>query len=629
MSEDLIPGSNAAVVEIVGRIICLTREQLGGALATGDIDTIRRCAGQAMEDLARSDGGSSGARASEPVVDAIPCLCSLAMACIEVVEKVELNTGLARLVSAGYEILAALLLQRYEPAGEAVESTLENLCDCIDFLALEIYCTLCRPEAVATACHYNSADDEFGLGDYWGCLEHRQAMQELSVWLLCTVFRAVGPAAVNAPLLMEFTNSDPLCLCSLLRGFFSMRPDASNAPHDSFLLQSMALSALCGLTAPELAFPFYSGDDGSADIHEQNKVLLLYLEVLCSAVVETGLFLPAIEAALAQAYAASQVPGWEARGRTSVRFLSFLSALVLQAEQEVPDEDDPWPPGRRLQSEMQRRVDELGKLLETILGAGPGGSRPEYLRAGSVLKDLLLAAAGICAALAGDASRHTEDAFTSVCRMLLAECLVEGSMCFAATAESERAGLLVGLTVLAANVGDLCLYAERLSAMAACIAEEERHRSRARLLSTGYGRLPLRAGSAEVLAIFSCPADQFPASTSYGSAPAKVGTAEVNSATKPGTLRDLVQQAPQEFRCRLDGKLLCDPVVSPSGAVFERTNLLRWFQEHGQICPHSGLPLRIEDCERSAEIRRGVTAWVRSSQCGQSSGRKGRRRKKG
>eukprot|EP00971_Amphidinium_carterae_P076041 1502153-Amphidinium_carterae.1 len=31
------------------------------------------------------------------------------------------------------------------------------------------------------------------------------------------------------------------------------------------------------------------------------------------------------------------------------------------------------------------------------------------------------------------------------------------------------------------------------------------------------------------------------------------------------------------------------------GAVFERSTLLRYFQQHGPICPHTGHPLRIED----------------------------------
>merc|ERR1712190_714020 len=42
----------------------------------------------------------------------------------------------------------------------------------------------------------------------------------------------------------------------------------------------------------------------------------------------------------------------------------------------------------------------------------------------------------------------------------------------------------------------------------------------------------------------------------------------------PG-LRELMQGAPRELCCSLDGKLLVDPVRSPHGHVFERSNLIR------------------------------------------------------
>merc|ERR1712217_804286 len=83
-------------------------------------------------------------------------------------------------------------------------------------------------------------------------------------------------------------------------------------------------------------------------------------------------------------------------------------------------------------------------------------------------------------------------------------------------------------------------------------------------------------------------------------------------ANAPPGLRDLVQNAPKEFRCALDGKLLCDPVVSPGGVVFERTTLVRWLQKHGSQCPITGEALCVEDCKRSPEIRKKITEWVRN-----------------
>merc|ERR1712129_379434 len=78
-----------------------------------------------------------------------------------------------------------------------------------------------------------------------------------------------------------------------------------------------------------------------------------------------------------------------------------------------------------------------------------------------------------------------------------------------------------------------------------------------------------------------------------------------------GSLRDIVQNAPEQFRCALDQKLLCDPVVSPGGVVFERSTLARWLKTHEPLCPMTGAPLRLEDCHRSPEIRRQVTEWAR------------------
>ncbi|CAE7853110.1 LIN, partial [Symbiodinium microadriaticum] len=92
--------------------------------------------------------------------------------------------------------------------------------------------------------------------------------------------------------------------------------------------------------------------------------------------------------------------------------------------------------------------------------------------------------------------------------------------------------------------------------------------------------------------------------------------------TAPG-LRDIVQNAPKELRCALDSKLLCDPVTTPGGIVFERSTLARWLQTHGATCPITGVALCLEECQRCPELRRQVTEWVRSD-----ARRTGGRRKK-
>merc|ERR1711972_1269690 len=78
-------------------------------------------------------------------------------------------------------------------------------------------------------------------------------------------------------------------------------------------------------------------------------------------------------------------------------------------------------------------------------------------------------------------------------------------------------------------------------------------------------------------------------------------------------LRDMVQNAPQEFRCALDRKLLCDPVISPGGTIFERSTLAKWLQKNGEQCPVTGVAMRLEECQRMPELRKLVTEWVRGN----------------
>ncbi|CAE8620905.1 unnamed protein product, partial [Polarella glacialis] len=92
-------------------------------------------------------------------------------------------------------------------------------------------------------------------------IKHRQSLQELSAWLLCVVFRAIGYSSVSARGLMEFANHDLLCLCALLRGLFAARTNDNSLPHDTAVIQGIALDALSGLTAPELAFPYSDGSE--------------------------------------------------------------------------------------------------------------------------------------------------------------------------------------------------------------------------------------------------------------------------------------------------------------------------------------------------------------------------------
>jgi len=59
--------------------------------------------------------------------------------------------------------------------------------------------------------------------------------------------------------------------------------------------------------------------------------------------------------------------------------------------------------------------------------------------------------------------------------------------------------------------------------------------------------------------------------------------------------------------------MLVDPVRSPLGHVFERSVLARSLQASGGVCPITGTPLTLVDCRRDAELRKHISAWIKSN----------------
>ncbi|CAJ1437665.1 unnamed protein product [Effrenium voratum] len=581
------PGSNAVLLVLVDRILRLTQhDQVVVSLTRTDLDQLQHRATEASETLSLCTDGSVAAQ--RPAEAAIPALCGLAVECINVVERAELSTVLARLVTAGCEVLAALLLPWAEADGEAcsfdwVRETLEDLSDQIDFLALEVYCGLGRLESKFLESDelpvvLDPVEDDFGA--YWGSIEHRQALQELSAWLLCVIFRALGYSSVTGRALMEFVNHDLLCLCSLMRGLLAARFDDSSLPHDTVAIQGVALAVLCGLTAPELAFPCSDGSEG--DIHEQNRALNFYMEVLAAAMVETGIMESAVDSALSRC---CRLP--KEGAATGARLLQMLAALLVQV---TPDEEK--SPVAKLRRDVFRIADKLGRLLEAV--SLQGFDSPANLR------DIV----GSCACLAavlveqsGLPEGCSDDHFTLSCRLLVTTC--SDALDLGCSEAGDRAGVVAALGALASNVGDLEYVTPRLVEHIGRLPPEDVARARVRLTRHDRHRLVMTSAGENLLALFG---------TTPVPAPPKMDAVPAPP-SKPG-LRDIVQNAPKDLRCAIDQKLLCDPVVSPGGVVFERTNLARWLQKNG-TCPVTGNPLSLDDCIRSPELRRKVTDWVR------------------
>eukprot|EP00929_Paragymnodinium_shiwhaense_P081905 TRINITY_DN4296_c0_g1_i1.p1 TRINITY_DN4296_c0_g1~~TRINITY_DN4296_c0_g1_i1.p1 ORF type:complete len:776 (-),score=154.55 TRINITY_DN4296_c0_g1_i1:78-2336(-) len=715
--ESMSPGSRRALLEVVDRILRLTlNPEIAASLASGDIAQLQARAQEATEALALGDSGGLPAEASGPCAAGTPLLCSLAVQCVRVVEFSELNIGMARLASAGCEILCALLWPRVigkqEETGwtfDWVDETLEELSDHMDFLALEIYCGLGRLEAATAAADdlpvvLDPLQDDFG--EFWGSIEHRQALEELAAWLLCVVFRALGYGAVTAPTLMTFANHDLLCLCSLLRGLLSLRPEgpgggALSFPEDAADIQGVALSALCGLTAPELAFPaaragaIVAADGNGIDyegstIEEQNRTLSMYLDVLSAAVVETGALQAALESALAGfGHGSSPACTWDvsperrhAAAVNGAKLLNFLATLFMQERissqrRPVSAEDRPLSEQPfRLRDQVRRKADALGNVLENVwTSLRPGGSSSSTSRADSPagsaqqkrlptnLRELLTSCAVISAGLAeatamgstaaGEATwpptsltgfgdpAGTDDGFTLYCRGLLVDCLEDSSpggtlvLCSSRLAASE----LVSLAALAANVEDLQLHRHQLETLLSAQRPEDLAVAQGRLHREDRHRVPVIGPGRESVIALLQSATAASAAAHAAAAEAVQDDSPPNGASEPPApyvapavvqmpppppqekaapaaaakgLRDVVQNAPKELRCALDGKLLCDPVVSPGGYVFERATLVRWIQKYGPTCPFTNETLTLEGCRRAPEIRKRVTEWVRT-----------------
>lgn len=447
-----------------------------------DVEQLQHRATEAAQTLALCIEHESMA-AHRPTEATIPCLCGLAVECINVVERAELRTSIARLVTAGCEVLSALLLPWAEGSGEAwsfdwVQETLEDLSDQIEFLALEVYCGLGRLETKVSEWDelpvvLDPGEDSFDT--FWGSIEHRQALQELSAWLLCILFRALGYASVSGRALMEFANRDTLCLCSLLRGLFAGRLGDSSLPHDLGELQAAALAALCGLTAPELAFYYSDGAEG--DIHEQNRALNFYMEVLASAMVETGV----LEASLAAVLVLSGRSPAEGAA-VGAKFLQFLASLLVQVALQGPRTSAaaPLDPLQKLRKNVFRAADKLGSLLEvvTMQTAEICGHR-----------DLVASCACLAAALvqeSGQPEGCSEDHFTLTCRFLVASGFDTGSL--SRMEASEKPGTLAALGALACNVGELDFVRPALSEQIGLLAPEDVARARQRLVRPGAQR---------------------------------------------------------------------------------------------------------------------------------------------
>jgi len=73
-----------------------------------------------------------------------------------------------------------------------------------------------------------------------------------------------------------------------------------------------------------------------------------------------------------------------------------------------------------------------------------------------------------------------------------------------------------------------------------------------------------------------------------------------------------VVDCPEEMRCAIDGKVCINPVRSPYGHLFEKKTLERWMANCGSVCPATSKPLRIEECQPDAEMKKRIVKFLKN-----------------
>jgi len=84
-----------------------------------------------------------------------------------------------------------------------------------------------------------------------------------------------------------------------------------------------------------------------------------------------------------------------------------------------------------------------------------------------------------------------------------------------------------------------------------------------------------------------------------------------------GGLKELLTCAPPELCCALDNQLLTNPMRSPYGHVFEYSVLASALARSGDVCPLTGQPLNMQNCENAWDVKRQadhhIGLWARTA----------------
>lgn len=572
---------------------------------------LREAAARALEVVSHSN-----ARAKELVEG----VCAFSTCCLALGADAGLSSIIVtEIVSEGLAAAAFLFASEEEEARaedtsvdrikhhhrSGVARLLEPLGEALDAFTLEVYEGLRRLETVLQPT-WVSAGPGFGgrlvcrgMGISEADVHLYEALQAVCVWTLELVTHALGYRHFTARDLWSFTSGDVFLATLFAKAALSFRQadwacSRVRVPEDMMELRDAVLGAVLGLAGQDVAFTAFiecddTGEDDT-DIDIRNEQLLMHRAMLTAAACEcdlldcllfypwaTGERLPALVAFLGALSASAAVP----------RASAFLMSLG--------DQVDTWNRQLAYQSaDLWSVVAPMAQATRGFLGA--------------------------CAALA-----HCAPPSEEVTGAFIDRCLAEEGHCTAL----EDPQALAALAVFAAN--SACHPAaghaaashgrgvEALARLLAGLSAERRGEVAARLRSW-RGALDAEA-LAPWLELIACPQNITPPPPpppetppeQSGGAVASPAMRTAASAVPCAGMRGVLIDAPAHFRCALDGRLLVDPVRSPSGHVFERSVLVRALEASGGVCPLEGGGLSLADCPRDAELRRRVVEWIRRS----------------
>jgi len=453
----------------------------------------------------------------------------------------------------------------------------------LDYLAPSLFSGLCRLDAEVLLV---GVEEQLLL-----------ALQGICVWALGLVGHAIGGfKRLSGQVLWEWASGDPVWALLLAKGCLSLsleRSAVSEAvpfPADLGRLQRAILKAVLELASPDVAFSQVVGDSGDISIAARAEALVNHRAELAEAV-RTCNFVPTL-------VLAADREGGEIGPKLAEFFVALLQPELIEA---CPDWASSSEAARATLQEARdvsaRLVVHLPRHVRVIwrlLAAAPAAF------AGQLPKGFLQD----CASLAYFC-QPPEDSLTT----FLTSCLVARSY---GSDASDDAYVLATLCVLAANaelITGSSVLAHALiglnsfgqDSVLECWA---RWKAPVRLVILGQW----------AAIIINQPALGRPPPEVPPSPPPYAEPAVFPAPVQRGgaVLRDLMREAPAEFRCALDKCLMMDPVQSPYGHVFERSSLARELANSGGYCPITGRLLDFDSCDRLPGIRRRILQWIRS-----------------